>query len=53
MGVLYCGGSGFYISPISFLKDPVVWIKAMSTFRGTHTQVFRIISCFLFLFDDF
>ena len=42
MGVIYCGGTGYYISPISFLKDPVVWIKAMSKFRGTHTQV----SCF-------
>jgi hypothetical protein len=36
---MYCGGSGYYISPISFLKDPVVWIKAMSRFKATHTQV--------------
>lgn len=39
MGVVYCGGTGYYISPISFLKDPVVWVKAMSRFKGTHTQV--------------
>lgn len=39
MGVVYCGGTGYYISPISFLKDPVVWVKALSRFKGTHTQV--------------
>lgn len=39
LGVLYCGGSGYYLSPISFLKDPLVWIKALSQFKGTHTQV--------------
>mmetsp|Transcript_27246 Transcript_27246/g.45699 ORF Transcript_27246/g.45699 Transcript_27246/m.45699 type:complete len:908 (+) Transcript_27246:46-2769(+) len=38
LGVLYCGGVGYYLSPISFLKDPVVWIRAMSRFQGTHTQ---------------
>lgn len=38
LGAMYCGGVGYYLSPISFLKDPVVWIKAMSQFRGTHTQ---------------
>lgn len=38
MGTLYCGGSGYYLSPISFLKDPVVWMKAISKFKGTHTQ---------------
>lgn len=38
MGILYCGGTGFYLSPISFLKDPLVWIKAISTYHGTHTQ---------------
>jgi acyl-CoA synthetase (AMP-forming)/AMP-acid ligase II len=39
LGVLYCGGSGYYLSPISFLKDPLVWIKALSQYHGTHTQV--------------
>ena len=38
MGTLYCGGSGYYLSPISFLKDPVVWMKAISKYKGTHTQ---------------
>lgn len=47
MGVVYCGGTGYYISPISFLKDPVVWIKAMSRFKGTHTQVSCCPHCWL------
>eukprot|EP01035_Chromulina_nebulosa_P016869 gene16869-22357_t len=38
LGLLYCGGIGFYLSPISFLKDPLVWIKALSKYQGTHTQ---------------
>ena len=38
LGLLQCGGSGFYLSPISFLKNPVQWIKSMSDFGATHTQ---------------
>ena len=38
MGIIYCGGTGYYLSPISFLKDPLVWIKSLSTYHGTHTQ---------------
>lgn len=38
LGALYCGGSGLYLSPLSFLRDPVVWLRALSLFRGTHTQ---------------
>jgi len=38
LGCLYCGGSGYYLSPVTFLKDPVVWMKAISKYRGTHTQ---------------
>lgn len=39
LGAVWCGASGYYISPISFLKDPLVWVKAMSEFKATHTQV--------------
>ena len=39
LGVIYCGGEGFYLSPISFLKDPLLWVRAMSRFKATHTQV--------------
>jgi acyl-CoA synthetase (AMP-forming)/AMP-acid ligase II len=39
LGVLYCGGEGYYLSPISFLKEPMVWIRTLSKYRATHTQV--------------
>jgi len=38
LGVVYCGGTGYYISPISFLKNPLVWMTCMSKYGGTHTQ---------------
>jgi len=38
LGTLYCGGTGFFLSPISFLKDPNVWLRSIARFRGTHTQ---------------
>lgn len=38
LGLLYCGGTGYYISPISFLKDPMLWIRCLSKYNGTHTQ---------------
>jgi acyl-CoA synthetase (AMP-forming)/AMP-acid ligase II len=46
LGTLYCGGSGYYLSPISFLKDPMV---------DTYLLILRAIyyfeiSAFLFLF---
>ena len=38
LGILYCGGSGFYMSPLTFLQRPVMWIEAISRFNGTHLQ---------------
>lgn len=38
LGAVYCGGTGYYISPISFLKNPLVWMNSMSKFSATHTQ---------------
>ena len=38
LGTLYCGGSGFYMSPLSYLKDPILWVQAMSMHKATHTQ---------------
>ncbi len=38
LGVLYCGGSGYYLSPLTFLQRPAIWIEAISRFRGTHLQ---------------
>mmetsp|Transcript_39224 Transcript_39224/g.84599 ORF Transcript_39224/g.84599 Transcript_39224/m.84599 type:complete len:932 (+) Transcript_39224:87-2882(+) len=38
IGILYCGGSGYYMSPIAFLQRPMGWIEAVSEYRGTHLQ---------------
>ncbi|KAG7342591.1 acyl-CoA synthetase AMP-forming/AMP-acid ligase II [Nitzschia inconspicua] len=38
LGVLYCGGSGYYTSPLTFLQRPMLWIEAVSKFNGTHLQ---------------
>jgi len=38
LGTIDCGGEGVYISPISFLKDPTLWIRTMSKYKATHTQ---------------
>eukprot|EP00551_Chaetoceros_affinis_P009322 CAMPEP_0203663112 /NCGR_PEP_ID=MMETSP0090-20130426/827_1 /ASSEMBLY_ACC=CAM_ASM_001088 /TAXON_ID=426623 /ORGANISM="Chaetoceros affinis, Strain CCMP159" /LENGTH=772 /DNA_ID=CAMNT_0050525981 /DNA_START=142 /DNA_END=2460 /DNA_ORIENTATION=- len=38
LGILYCGGSGFYMSPLTFLQRPVMWIEAISRFHATHIQ---------------
>lgn len=38
LGVLYCGGSGYYMSPLSFLQRPMLWIEAVSKYKATHLQ---------------
>lgn len=38
LGILYCGGSGYYMSPLNFLQRPVQWIEAISRFNATHIQ---------------
>lgn len=38
LGTLYCGGSGAYLSPISFIKNPAIWIASVSKYHGTHLQ---------------
>mmetsp|Transcript_18922 Transcript_18922/g.26657 ORF Transcript_18922/g.26657 Transcript_18922/m.26657 type:complete len:768 (-) Transcript_18922:76-2379(-) len=38
LGALYCGGSGYYMNPLSFIQSPLIWVKAISAFRGTHMQ---------------
>lgn len=38
LGILYCGGQGYYMSPVSFIRDPVIWLRTISRFSGTHTQ---------------
>ena len=38
LALLFCGGSGYYISPMSFIKDPLLWLRLVSHYRGTHLQ---------------
>ena len=38
LGALYCGGCGYYMSPLTFLQRPMVWIEAVSRDRATHLQ---------------
>ena len=38
LGCLYCGGSGFYMSPFAFVKQPLLWLQLVSKHRGTHLQ---------------
>jgi acyl-CoA synthetase (AMP-forming)/AMP-acid ligase II len=38
LGVLYCGGSGYYMSPLAFLQRPMLWIEAVSKYKASHLQ---------------
>ena len=38
LGALYSGGCGVYMSPVSFLRNPPLWLEAISRYGGTHTQ---------------
>jgi acyl-CoA synthetase (AMP-forming)/AMP-acid ligase II len=38
LGTLYCGGTGYYMSPLTFLQRPMLWLEAVSKYRATHLQ---------------
>jgi len=38
LGALYCGGSGAYMSPLTFIKNPSLWMEMASKYKATHTQ---------------
>jgi acyl-CoA synthetase (AMP-forming)/AMP-acid ligase II/acyl carrier protein len=38
LGMLYCGGTGYYISPLAFLQRPMLWIEVISKYQATHLQ---------------
>ncbi len=38
LGVLRCGGKGYYMSPQSFVRHPAIWIWAINYYRATHLQ---------------
>ena len=35
---LYHGGTGYFMSPVTFVENPSLWMKAFSLFRGTHAK---------------
>lgn len=38
LGCLYCGGTGHYLSPLTFLQRPAIWLEAVERHGGTHLQ---------------
>lgn len=38
LGTLYCGGSGYYLSPLDFVRSPTTWIISVGRYRATHLQ---------------
>lgn len=36
--VLYHGGTGYFMSPVTFVENPGLWMKAFSLFHGTHAK---------------
>jgi acyl-CoA synthetase (AMP-forming)/AMP-acid ligase II len=38
LGVLYCGGTGYYQTPESFIERPMSWLEAASELQATHLQ---------------
>jgi acyl-CoA synthetase (AMP-forming)/AMP-acid ligase II len=38
LGCLYCGGTGYYLSPLAFLQRPALWIETVARYRATHLQ---------------
>ena len=38
MGAMYCGGSGVYMSPVTFIRNPPLWVQTVSKYKGTHLQ---------------
>ena len=38
LALLYCGGTGYYLSPLAFVRNPPLWVQTMSRYRATHVQ---------------
>lgn len=38
LGVIFNGGTGVYMSPFSFIRDPALWLRLVSKHRATHLQ---------------
>ena len=35
---LYHGGTGYFMSPSTFMENPGLWLKAFSMYKGTHAK---------------
>ena len=46
LGVMYCGGSGVYISPISFIKSPPLWLQMASKYKGNAYPFIHVLSLY-------
>lgn len=38
LGCLYCGGTGYYLSPLTFLQQPAIWMESVARYKATHLQ---------------
>ncbi|CAH0473760.1 unnamed protein product [Peronospora belbahrii] len=38
LGTIFNGGTGVYMSPFSFIRDPCLWLRLVSKHRATHLQ---------------
>jgi len=38
LGIVYCGGCGYYMSPLTFLQRPMIWLEVVSKYSATHLQ---------------
>ncbi|KAG7400540.1 hypothetical protein PHYBOEH_005340 [Phytophthora boehmeriae] len=38
LGTIFNGGTGVYLSPFSFIRDPCLWLRLVSKYRATHLQ---------------
>lgn len=38
LSLLYCGGHGIYLSPLSFIQNPCLWLLLITRYQGTHLQ---------------
>ena len=45
LGALYCGGSGYYFSPLSFIQNPCSWIEAISKVSERSERALRQNEC--------
>lgn len=38
LGTIFNGGTGVYMSPFSFIRDPTLWLRLVSKYKATHLQ---------------